>query len=363
VKRKSKSSGHGVSEFSTHHERKEQKEMKTKRLRILILCLAVILAVTVFSVTDVLAWNWGVHAYIDDHLGKRGPLRNMNEIYGATGPDVFNFLFDHPDWLWYLYAQTHGFRADGQEYDTFMKLWDAARLGLGKAEAFGFVSHNDVWGADSTAHHAGITFGQGKGYVIEKATEIQAAAINGDLDSLPPLEALLSGADPDLASAIAFEFYHNLVEAAVDILVVRLDPMIGKKLASAAILRSPEFPLLLVKAYAKDFADKFNLPHPVAVKVILASEKEFRKGMVLYGQALMQDQDTAIELLAEQMADQAVGYLAGYGLTGYSAAELVPIAKGYIEVAMKYCERDYADEIEATIEFVREGLASHHISY
>jgi hypothetical protein len=341
--------------------------MKTKRLRNLISCLAVILAVTVFSVTDVLAWNWGVHAYIDDHLGKKGPLRNMNEIYGGTGPDVFNFLFDHPDRLWYLYGQTHGFRTDGQEYDTFMKLWDAAQLGLGKAEAFGFVSHNDMWGADSTAHHAGITFGQDKGYVIEKAMEIQAAAMEGKLGSLPPLEALLPAEiDPDVAGAIAFEFYHNLVEAAVDILVVRLDPMIGKKLASAAILRSPDFPLLLVKAYAKDFADKFNLPYPEAVKVILASEKEFRKGMVLYGQALMQDQDTAIELLAEEMANQAVGYLAGYGLSlpeGRTVADLVPIANGYIRAAMGYCESDYDKEIAATIEFVRVGLASHHISY
>jgi hypothetical protein len=343
--------------------------MEAKRIGKAIACLAVILATSIFCVGDVLAWNWGTHAYIDDHLGKSGPLRNMNEIYGGTGPDVFNFLFDHPDWFQYLYAQTHGVRVDSQEYDTFMKLWDAARLELGKAEAFGFVSHNDMWGADSTAHHHGMTFGQDIGYVIAKATAIQLDAKNGEFSplGLPPLEVLLpEGIEPELASTIALEFYHNLVEAAVDILVVRLDPTIGKKLASSAILRSPEFPLLLVKAYAKDFADKFNIPYPEAVKVVLASEKGFRKGMVLYGQALMQDEDTAIELLAEQMADQAVSYLAGYGLSlpnGYTAEDLVPIAKGYIKVAMEYCGPDYAGEIKATIKFVQQGLQSHHISY
>jgi len=338
--------------------------METKQIKKIISCLAVILVVSMLAAADGRAWNWATHAYIDDHLGKSGPLRNMNEIYGGTGPDVFNFLFDHPDWFQYLYAQTHGFRVDSQEYDTFMKLWDAARLDLGKAEAFGFVSHNDVWGADSTAHHHGITFGQDEGYVIKKATQIQNLAATGAFDPLPALESLFPADTPDeLKQAVALEFYHNLVEAAVDILVVRLDPMIGKKLAFSAILRSPEFPLLLVKAYGKQFADKVNIPYPEAVKVILASEKEFRKSMVLYGQALMQDENTAIELLAEQLADQAVSYLAGYGLTGYSAPDLVPIAKGYIEVAMEYCGPDYAHEIDATIEFVKGGLKSHHISY
>jgi len=341
--------------------------METNAIRRGIVCLALILVASIFCVGDVLAWNWGTHAYIDDHLGKSGPLRNMNEIYGGTGLDVFNFLFDHPDWFHYLYAQTHGSTADGQECDTFMNLWDAARLEMGKAEAFGFVSHNDVWGADSTAHHHGMTFGQDNGYVIAKATQIQELALTGFFYPLPALEKLFPAETSDeMKHAVALEFYHNLVEAAVDILVVRLDPMIGKKLASSAILRSPEFPLLLVKAYAKDFADKFNIPYPEAVKVVLASEKGFRKGMALYGQALMQDENTAIELLAEQMADQAVSYLAGYGLSlpqGYTAADLVPIAKNYIIVAMAYCGPDYADEIAATIEFVKEGLVSHHIFY
>ena len=43
----------------------------------------------------------------------------------------------------------------------------------GPPVAFGFMTHNDVWGADSTAHHDGkTTYSQGTGYVIAKAQEL-----------------------------------------------------------------------------------------------------------------------------------------------------------------------------------------------
>jgi len=63
----------------------------------------------------------------------------------------------------YLYEQTH--------YITF-DIKNAADEKLKKALAFGYFSHNGVWGADFTAHHSGITYGQGQGYVIAKATEL-----------------------------------------------------------------------------------------------------------------------------------------------------------------------------------------------
>jgi hypothetical protein len=337
--------------------------MGTKAIRKGIACVAVVLVASIFCVGDVLAWNWGVHAYIDDNLGKSGPLRNLNEIYGGMAPDAFNLMFDHPDWFQYLYPQTHGFRLDGKEYDTFLKVWKVARFELGEAEAFGFVSHNDVWGADSTAHHHGRVVGKEKGYVIEKA-EFLALGVNG----LKAVVLRELGIDVDDQTAV--DLCHNIVEAAVDILLVQRHPDIGKKLASSAILRSPEFPLLLVKAYAKDFAEQFNIPYSEAVQVILTSEKEFRKNMVLYGQALMQDQDTLIQLLAESLADQGFSYLgailaaSGGSLpSSLKPEDLVPLAKGYIAAAMGLCEGDYEQEIAATIDFVKEGLNSHHISY
>jgi len=339
--------------------------METKAIRKTIACLAVILVVSIFCVGDVLAWNWGVHAYIDDQLGKNGPLRNMNEIYGGVGPDVFNYMFDDPQLREYLFQKTH---------EDFMGLWKKACTPLGKAEAYGFVSHNELWGADHTAHIQARTPGIPGGYVIAKAKEIQLAANSGaiklpDESTLPPLEAFLpEGLDPDTESMIALVFYHNLVEAAVDILLIRDHPDIGKKLASSAILRSPEFPLLLVRAYAKDVAQAKGVPYFEAAKLITASEKEFRKSVVLYGQALMQapeDRNGAIQALAEQMAEIAVAYLAAYRITLAPGlvAQLPALAYAYINVAMGFCASDYAPEIEATVEFVKEGLESHHIAY
>ena len=326
--------------------------METKAIRKAVVCLAVILVASIFCVGDVLAWNWGVHAYIDDNLGKSGPLRNMNEIYGGVGPDVFNYMFDDPQLREYLFQKTH---------EDFMGLWRKACTPLGKAEAYGFVSHNELWGADHTAHVKAHTLGDEvtEGYVIVKARALGEAAPSF---GLPQLELL------GIPAPVALVFYHNLVEAAVDILLIRDHPDIdiGRRLASSAILRSPEFPLLLVRAYAKDFAQAKGVPYVEAVKLITASEKEFRKSVVLYGQTLMQDENTAIQLLSEQMADLAMSFLAANGLglpEGYTVADLVLLANGYIRVAMLFCAADYADEIAATIEFVRGGLESNHISY
>jgi hypothetical protein len=94
----------------------------------------------------------------------------MHEIYGGMAPNIFNYMFDSPH-LQDLYAATH---------NQFMKVGNAAKLNTGKALAYGFVSHNDEWGADFTAHHSGITLGQGEGYIIAKAYLLMA-----ELEKIP----------------------------------------------------------------------------------------------------------------------------------------------------------------------------------
>ena len=49
-----------------------------------------------FQVQSGFCWGSAVHAYIADHLGKKAPLLNLNEVYGAMAPDVFNYMFDNP---------------------------------------------------------------------------------------------------------------------------------------------------------------------------------------------------------------------------------------------------------------------------
>ena len=303
------------------------------------IALGVILLTLVSFSSDAFSWGSATHAYIDDHLGKKGNLKNMNEIYGGMSPDIFNYMFESP-YLQDLYSTTH--------YD-FMEVWRAARCEAGKSLSYGFVSHNDLWGADSTAHHQGLTFGQDEGYVIAK-TKI--------LLQLAPLPS-----DSGIPDDVAFEIYHNIVEAGVDILVKRNDDMIGQKIMSSALVRSPEFPLLLVKAYADDLSPYFG-GHVEEAKAIVSAEKEFRKIMILYGYALTQDEPVAIQLISEQMADLAESFLDAYGIQlPLTKEEVVALINELVQASMSLCAPDYAQEITATTAFVRQNMKVHGILY
>ncbi len=256
----------------------------------------IIFLVLVFFSSNAFPWGSATHAYIDDHLSKKWGFKNMNEIYGGMAPDIFNYMFNYPDYMGYLYSQTH---------NEFLRVWDEAKSRQGKALAYGFASHNDVWGADFTAHHSGRTFGQNEGYIIAKAYILKAK-----LEQIPEYAAL------QLPDDIALEISHNLVEAGADILVKRkrMDLFIGQKIITSAILRSPEFPFLLVNAYAKEFSKYARISYLEAARLITSAEREFRKTTILYGQALTQDEATAIQLISEQMAGLAEAFLAAYGI-------------------------------------------------
>ncbi|MDH5767688.1 MAG: hypothetical protein OEZ31_01850 [Nitrospirota bacterium] len=244
-----------------------------------IIVLGIIFLAVGFISSNAFSWGSATHAYIDDQLGKKGVPKNTNEMYGGMAPDVFNYMFNNPEYLNFLYYQTH---------NEFLKVWDVARFETGKALAYGFVSHNDIWGADSTAHHAGITFGATEGYAIAKAYVLM-----GILEQVPEYQAL------GLPEPVALEVSHNFIEAGVDILIKRIDPVIGQKVVSSALLRSSAFSLFLVKAYAKDFSEYAGISYLEAVKIITSAEREFRKTTILYGQVLSQDEAIALQLITE----------------------------------------------------------------
>jgi hypothetical protein len=232
-----------------------------------------------------------------------------------------------------------------------MKVWYAARLASGKAFAYGFVSHNDVWGADCIAHCLLHTCPAGAGYVDAKA-----AILWKILKQRPDFSNL------GLSDAVGLAVCHNLVESGVDLLVKRtLDHMIGWKVTSSALLRSPDFPLLLIKAYAGDFSGKTGMSYLDTAKLITSAEMEFRKTTILYGQVLMQDEATAISLLSEQLAGLAE---VAYGIS-LDPTLLKPLIEIAIRRAMQpdICGSDFAHAVSATIQFVRHGLQSHGISY
>jgi hypothetical protein len=321
---------------------KEEEKMKTNRIKKNLMTIGVTFLMLLSLSTEAFSWSAATHAYIENQLGKKRGLENSNEIYGGIVPDVFNYLFNYPAYLDYLYGQTH---------EDFIKVWRTARWGLEKSLAYGFVGHNDVWGADFTAHHLCNTCGTGEGYAIAKARELLTIA------PLPPKLGI--------PEDVAIEIFHEIVENSVDILVSKkTDPLIGKKIVYSAIARSPQFPLLLVKAYAKDFALYAGISYFEAARFITSAEKEFRKTMILYGQVLMQDESTAIQLISEQTADAAEGFLSLYGIQlPLSKEEIIQMVIGYTTLAISICENDYQHEIAATVHFVDHQLRSHGISY
>lgn len=300
-----------------------------------VLGLVVVLVVALAS--SAYPWGYATHAYIANLLNKKVGQRNLNEIYGAMAPDMFNLRFDLPVYgEGGLYSWTH------YGYD---KVWAQKETGMSKGLGYGFVSHNDWWGADSTAHHWGRTHGMQEGYVIAKAIQL------GETD--PALAGLVG---PDLA----LELQHVFVEYAGDILTKRLDPTIGEKITAAALGRSSEFPWLLVAAYAEDFAP---ILYPLdATQVILIAEAEFSYSMAAYGQILMLDEDTARTVISEYLAQFAEQYLAANGVElPVEPEELPGIINYYLDLAMGICEADYPVEIAATVDYVDEEMAARKI--
>ena len=161
-----------------------------------------ILMLTCIS-TSMFGWGSATHAFISDQLKRKGGPQNLNEIYGSVAPDIFNYAFELDS---SVYALLHW-----ETHDNFMQLWNAVEFGYEKSFAYGFVSHNDVWGADSTAHHASLTLIPDQGYVITKAIM---------LDSI--LMEYPSYAGLGLPEDIRIDMCHNVVEAAGDILIKRI---------------------------------------------------------------------------------------------------------------------------------------------
>jgi len=302
---------------------------------------------SVFMVNQVFAWGSATHAYIDDHLGKKGPVRNLNEIYGGMAPDVFGYLFSNLNWLNYLYYESH--------YEDNQLVLKKADTVLEKAVASGFVSHNGITGADATAH-GNYDYSAPDGWVIAKAV---AMANREDVHKVLK-EFMLSG-DDGIAWA-GYELCHNFIESAVDLLIAEHDRSLGGKISAAALARTPEFPGLLVKAYAKRFMKTFKLDWQTAVTVIRSAESEFRKNLVSYGVALAQEPAVAQGLVAEQLAALAPAFLNAYGITLPDGTDLNELSSILLGIAVEMCKGEYLGAVDNTIQFVSGNLEGMRIS-
>ena len=325
--------------------------MKTYRVhRAFLMVGAVFFSLTLFA-SNGFPWGSATHANIDDRIGKKLRLCNLNEIYGAMAADIFNLspdVLDPSSPIYSLYLKAHF---------GSLKVWGEAQRPaiskLGKAAAFGFVSHDNLkLGADYTAHTA---YGDGPGYVIAKADTLAAhigPALTGPLG---------------LPETVVLELCHILVEYAIDIMVVYdLAPnaKTAQKMMASSMFRSPELPLLLVKAYAADLAEEFpGINRFKAAQMIISAEREFRKTIIVYGQALtQQDKSDAVESVAMLLASLAQEI---YGIAPDDEVTedvIISLAKDGLGAAMTLCA-DFDIAIQDTVNAVKANLREAGIQY
>lgn len=314
--------------------------------------LALICLLFVMIPAPAFPWNQATHAYIAERVGARVGYANLDEMWGSVMPDSYNYVFDPalcPGWI---SDQTHGTYSD-----TFLKIWEAADTNFDLPLAYGFVSHNQAWGADYVAHISGLRAGyENEGYIIVKSNQLLNAPLNPADPQQTFGDALAGlGMNTDEALLVA----HVITEYAIDIrLGSEVDPLLGRKLAAAARSETKRFEPLLVKAFASDYAAYcFGGNLATAASALTAAEEKHRKDMIFLGQAISQAEPVAVQMLAEQLVRILTGFL-GSPLP----ANAVEIMEAGIFNSMSLCD-DYRDEIEATIDFVTRSLKAHGVTY
>lgn len=303
----------------------------------------VALALAALLPAPALAWNAGTHVYVAKELNKeagRADAADLAErLYGANSPDLFNYDFSEPAFT--IADYLHEYTDD----DAALRLWNAAEEGGDAALlafAYGVASHDNAYGADSTAHWDAVTSGVEQGYVIAKAALLQ-----------PGLAQLLPGAPPETLALAS----HLLVELAVDALVAEeLDPAIGEDLLASLEVDAP-VGALLAAAYAEHLAPLFGggpVGEAYAAATIAAYEQYHRTVILpMYGQALA-------------APDPFLG-LAGWAQAAAATFLGVELSEAQAQTAlagaMQLCARDYRRELFATIGRVNGHLSSRGIAF
>lgn len=290
------------------------------------------------------SWEKGTHAFIADMLSKGGLLKGAEAMYASMAPDAFNYMFTNPGLTYreFLYGKTH-FEAE--------KVPAAVRYGYERTAAFGFLSHNNAWGADRTAHTASLTLDPTEGYVITKARMLHGFLMND-----PGYAALLGG-----VPEVALEICHSIIEAAGDIILKHYDPTVGGKLTEMAVKPRTNVQNLMVRAYAEDLAGfsqttLFPLTSSQAKQLIIEAETEFRTAAIGYGFLLSGDDETLTANIIEQFKGLAGAFLAAYGLPVPDDATLTVLIQAGLGVSLQLCQGDYMAEVLATVDYVWDQL-------
>ncbi len=284
---------------------------------------------------NLFAWGSATHAYIAKQLCEEGSEPLL--IYGSVIPDFFN--------------QEH----NSVYYDQIAKIThyklEKIKKESNKRKLFefslGYLSHNEKWGADLTAHKKARTIYK-KGYVAEKSNII-GSKIRTELEKNFANQGVLFPFI--LANALSSEIAHPLIEIAVDLEIKTYeDTSIGSDLISSAINRRDDLPDILVSAYAGDLSKKYKIPKTEVMDIIKNAENNFREAIIKYGVILNYDYDLTIDLLAKEGTDLINYFLES---SSYKGCSITPeIMKKFINFAIDETKNDYQKEISETIKYL-----------
>jgi len=306
-----------------------------------LLCCALCSLFLVSIPPEVFAWGSVTHAYFAKQLGE-GKL-NAEEVYGATVPDLFNLMLDSPNYD-DLLRLTH-------EQATKVKT-KAHKMGL-EDFALGFVSHNEVWGADFTAHVSGRTTQEG--YVVTQSRVLA-------LSLKPPLQDILEqggvSSPSFIAGALAAGVSHPFIETAIDLLIKRNeDPSIGSALRQSAQDRPPAVQDLLAAAYGKSLARKTKVSEGEAIHFIRESETQYQQLMVRYGEIFTEEEPQALQALAAQGSGLLEGYLTLF--TGKEITISPELIVQFLTLAIEQVEDTYQEELTSTLSYLKGRMKSY----
>jgi hypothetical protein len=308
------------------------------------------------------AWGPATHAYIADHVGKQTALANVDEIYGAMAPDAFNTHFEllgDSETAACIRNHTHGDPLDGA--DDFLDVWNHAGRGRARNAAYGYATHNDLWGADYFAHWASPN-GNAPGYLVAKAYELEALIdsqkdSNGsspwDLLGIPPNP----DPGPDPLSDPPLQVSDFIVQQAGEILIKRADPSIGSKVTTAALLRSNDFESVLLSDLSLCGLDQAT---------VMQAEDAWRRQLMTLGVALNGSEAQVIDALTASLVSVAPAYLEAVTGEPFDPS-LLPLVQSVVSsslvAALSSIEPDYLPAIESIIADLPGVAASHGVSY
>ena len=328
-----------------------------KKIPLMLGVAAALLAVS----TAGYSWNYATHAYIAGRIGTFMPILKMNQVYGIMAPDIFNLDFSLMDDA-ILRGYTHGVPPEGTGglNQNFMAVWRNADGPFQLADALGYLAHNDAWGADYIAHWQAIPplppfappyQDEHPGYIVALAVQLDQI-----LDGYGVWAGLAAKGVP-LSIDERMLFTENIVEYAGDILIKRADPLIGQKIMEAAMVRTPSFWALLMRAFPRQYKP-----------LMKAAEEAFQQDMIQYGVLLQADEATIIMVVSNQLVGFAIQYLAyktGMPPAAFDSLrpDLFNVAFLAMNASVLICEgANYMAEVNATASYVAAQLQARNIS-